>query len=58
MVVTSGSAVRIGRVREAVGEAGFDLTGEWTGQRAVGTADVPDSSDFVHGRFAEQYVEA
>ena len=28
VVVTSGAVLRIARVREAVGEAGFDLTGE------------------------------
>jgi copper chaperone len=31
VTVTSGPAVGIGQVRDAVGEAGFDLTGEWTG---------------------------
>jgi len=51
VVVTSGAAVRIARVREAVGEAGFDLTGEWTGQRAVDSAGVPHSRNPVRGRF-------
>lgn len=43
VVVTSGPAVRIGQVREALGETGFDLTGEWTGERGSGTAPVVDS---------------
>ena len=51
VVVTSGAADRIARVREAVGEAGFDLTGEWTGQRAIDGENVPNSRNFVPGRF-------
>lgn len=31
VTVISGPAVGIGQVRDAVGEAGFDLTGQWTG---------------------------
>ena len=51
VVVTSGAVVRIARVREAVGEAGFDLTGEWTGRRAVDGENVPNSRKFVRSRF-------
>ncbi|WP_407343428.1 heavy-metal-associated domain-containing protein [Pengzhenrongella phosphoraccumulans] len=51
VVVTSGVAVRIANVRAAVGEAGFDLTGEWTSQQAVDSQDVLNSRSFVRGRF-------
>lgn len=50
VVVTSGPAVRIASVRDAVGEAGFGLTGEWTGRAAVDHADVPHGRDLVRGR--------
>jgi len=40
ITVTSGPEVVIGQVREALGEAGFDLTGEWTGESEKGTARV------------------
>jgi hypothetical protein len=38
-------------VREAVGEAGFDLTGAWSDQGAVDGADVAHGRDDVRGRF-------
>lgn len=38
--VTSVLPVGIGSVRDAVGEAGFDLTGEWRGEPARGAAHL------------------
>lgn len=40
LVVTSGPAVGIGQVREALGETGFALVGKWTGVRRNGKARV------------------
>lgn len=44
VVVTAGPSVGIGEVRAAVGEAGFDLTGQWTEKTAHGTRHSPDGS--------------
>ncbi len=44
VVVTAGPTVGIGEVRAAVGEAGFDLTGQWTGKSGQGTRHSPDGS--------------
>jgi len=43
VMVTSGPAVVIGQIREAVGAAGFDLTGEWAGESEEGTTRVANS---------------
>lgn len=43
VLVSSGPAVRIGQVREVLGQAGFDLTGLWTGEREEHAAHVVHS---------------
>lgn len=40
VMVTSVPPVGIATVRDAVGAAGFDLTGEWRGERARGAAHL------------------
>ena len=49
VMVTSGPAVVIGQIREAVGAAGFDLTEEWAGESEEGTTRVANSPSAARG---------
>ena len=49
VMVTSGPAVVIGQIREAVGAAGLDLTGEWAGESEEGTTRVGNSPSAARG---------